>query len=1044
MAIIYDFKKKLAIDFGELIEKAVLPSDLVFGVPTAAPAAIGNASMVEITHPASGEKRTLVYNRANLSTIFENITPGRLVLSLSEPLTSTRDVAVKFGETYGVPIKPEDVNQVELNVGSYILRVEASPESLAYEGSVSFLLYNGGTEGGLPPPTNDFKFENNAVNTGTSGLDMTIPFNYTQSNGRTWAHVPAGGPMLFGNDCKIKACGDYTIDFELFLNQNYSGYLYTFTNNPSGTGSSNTIGTLAFHARRLYEYLVTPTNSPLWSAGETTIPYDRPVRITIRSRNGYSSIWLDGVLKMVYPALQESAQNFLVAFRNGDGSAAQMPNAIGIANLRSWDIGLDNDQLDKLFGKTPDPLKPRNFWPLNNNNWDMGREAFPWLPSMGFTNYGDRFWANSNAPTGAAIGTFFDVSRDYTLQFKVFNPTSAFGDVEGIFTTSGLGDVNHAVKLCQGNFYLGGSNETFTTRQKLTYREQRTVTLRRTGDVYEMWIDEHYLGTCSVPVHSTFLTHFGKANQALGTAWFFADIKFWDRSLSIAELRQLVGPNLQQLTPVLGLLNTSGNTQMIDGNLSTLFNVTANPTAIGSLGAQWAGKWMFGAYYYFAADSINYLKKLKEIYLDKWQSGAWVAKQGQYTQYVRQIYPTRDMILYTNPTQVDTTDLRVRLRGVGNWNDPNGYRWCTELVLMLGDQPELLFPCAASDAALTGITGDTALLDGDNIYGWTAYSAAREGVVEATLPDSFIGRQLRRLDIRFLTDSANWDKKAKYISVDTWDGSKWVEAVKVATAKSALNAPQNESINLPTPITFTNAKMRLRCSEHNGNASGLVSLVDINPMFGDPRPKSEKITPTPLYEFGAYGSLENTGSQDALALSPEQFSVTDYNGEKWLGIKQGTWAQLPVDLAIDKDFTVDFMVVAEPLVSDGNYGTLLSSASGLPYSGPFPAGTLVTWRGITPEVKNTLALSNMGYSGASDSLWRPALSRTPTRVTLRRTGDRFDWYANGNLVWSFTNTTKPAAWRYFGTPVARTQLFRKLRYYDRSMSDSELAELFTK
>lgn len=833
MAIIYDFKKKLAIDFGELIGKAVSVSDLVFDEPMAAPVATGRSTMVKITHTASGEARTIVYNRTSFATIFENLTPGRLVFSSEETIGTTHELIGKFSEAYGVPIAPEDVLDITLNNGSYQLTITADPKSLAYEGKFTILLYNGGTDGGLPPPVNDFRFKGDAKNGGTSGLDMTIPFIYTESHGRTWAHVPAGGPMLFGNDCKIKLCGDYTLDFEILFDQNYSGYLYTFTNNPSGTGSSNTQGTLAFYARKFYEYLVTPTSGGSeWAAGKTEIPWGEPVRITMRARNGYTSFWVNGVMRANYAGMPASANLFLTAFRNVDGGAAQMPQGIGIANLRSWDLGLDNAQLDVLFGKPKDTLKPRNSWSLGGNNYDLGREAYPWLAPMSYSTFGDKTWAASNAAAGSAIGTFLDASRDFTLQFKIFNPTGSFADVEGMFGTASLTDVNAVLKLCIGNFYLGGSTEPFSTRMKLISREQRTITLRRTGDLYEAWVDEFYLGTCSVPAHSTQWTHFGKVGQALGTAWYFSDIKFWDRSLTIPELRSLVGPNIQQLTLVSGLANRSGDAALIDGSTGSVFNATYNPTAIGSLGAVHADKWICGLQYYFVNDSTNWAKKVKEIYLDKWQNGAWVAKQGQYTHAARQGFPSRECIIYDNPTPVDPLDLRVRLRGVSHWGDQFNYRWVSEFMLMVGEKPALIGPWPSGENAMTNVTGDTTLLDGNNINGWTQYAAAREGVVEATLPASFVGLSLQRLDIRFMTDAANWDKKAKWICVDVWENDAWVEKAKVTTKPSGLNAPQNESIVLATPVVFQNQKMRLRCSGNNGNTSNIVSLVDINPMFG--------------------------------------------------------------------------------------------------------------------------------------------------------------------------------------------------------------------
>lgn len=691
---------------------------------------------------------------------------------------------------------------------------------------------------GLPVPTNWFKLEGDASNVGAAGLPMSVPFTYTKEFDRTWAHVPGTAPVPFGNNCRIKTSGDYTIDFELLLDISYGSYLYTLTSGVAGTGAADTAGTLAFHANRLYEYLVTPTSGGDFAAGLTTIPVGEPVRITIRSRNGYSSVWINGVYKTSYPAAASSAGTYLTAFRNADSGVAQMPTGIGIRNLRSWETGLDNSQLGLLFGYTPDPLLPLHHWPLDGRTINLGRETHQWKAAVTYETYNDQVWAVSASASGSALGVSLDTTKDFTMQFDTFNPVGA--GVGHTFDAwfHNQSNATGGLYMGLGEFYINGSDARYSSRQRLEARESRRVTLRRSGTRMDLWVDEYYMGH-STAAGTTMWDYLGySSGYRLTTDWKFAGVKFWDRALSQTELQKLVNSNLIVPELVAGLSNLSGNTTLLDGSFTYpggVFNAKSDPTVIGSLPVKWADKYIYGLYYYYASDSGNYLKKVKNIYLDQLVNGVWTVKASKTTRYVMQDWPGRDTINFEVPVQVPANDLSVRIRTVGNWNDPNGYRWVSDMYLLMGDAPKRLGTWwNAADPKVT-LTGDTSVLQlySAGLYSFTKWRQSRPVEVVAEYASDYQGKSMVDLDLWFPTGvSAELVNKPKYICVDTQVDGVWVEQGRVSTSVPTLNGPINQRYKLSKPIPVpADGKFRIRTEGNHSASDPLVVLYAIEPWF---------------------------------------------------------------------------------------------------------------------------------------------------------------------------------------------------------------------
>lgn len=207
------------------------------------------------------------------------------------------------------------------------------------------------------------------------------------------------------------------------------------------------------------------------------------------------------------------------------------------------------------------------------------------------------------------------------------------------------------------------------------------------------------------------------------------------------------------------------------------------------------------------------------------------------------------------------------------------------------------------------------------------------------------------------------------------------------------------------------------------------------------RPVDAPVAPVPQYHWiDDTGVLDNLGLGGVAPLTSDQFSVVTYLGKKYAAIAQPLFGKLPVALVRSTDFTLDVEIVASK-VPNSNYGTIftnaITSASGA-------TGDIFTWREMVVGFDNVPAFTSIQYGSYSDCLWQPGFDDTPARLTIVKTGNTYDWYRNGVLKWSYTNTTALSALNYFGSSPKRTnQLFRNLRYYNRSLSVDERAALFS-
>lgn len=167
-----------------------------------------------------------------------------------------------------------------------------------------------------------------------------------------------------------------------------------------------------------------------------------------------------------------------------------------------------------------------------------------------------------------------------------------------------------------------------------------------------------------------------------------------------------------------------------------------------------------------------------------------------------------------------------------------------------------------------------------------------------------------------------------------------------------------------------------------------------------------------------------------------EVSWADFAGESWLSMPAANATDIGVDLPIATDFTLDAMLVLNHV---GNSYCEIFTAR----NAKGAVGDLLTWRNIAASHRNAPTISGVGYSTYVDCKAKPFLDDTPTRLTIRRSGNTWSIYQQGVLMWTFTSTAKPAPWRWFSSLTKRRpkQYLRDLKYWPRALTSSEMAIL---
>ena len=196
--------------------------------------------------------------------------------------------------------------------------------------------------------------------------------------------------------------------------------------------------------------------------------------------------------------------------------------------------------------------------------------------------------------------------------------------------------------------------------------------------------------------------------------------------------------------------------------------------------------------------------------------------------------------------------------------------------------------------------------------------------------------------------------------------------------------------------------------------------------------------PLPLHHWPLNGSKVNLG-RSGIAWAGV-LDWVDFVGESWGGVSSVTpLSDIGVNLQIDKDFTIDFKVVANDV---GNvYAEVFRKTNG----GGYATGDMVTWRDMGGgNTMNKPALQNIGYGSVADCHTAQFKNNVSNRMTITRMGDLWTFYQDGVKTWQFTAPTVGSIfWRYFGSATLRSrQYLRELRYWEQALPDATLGQLF--
>ena len=1116
MAIYYDFKEKLAYDFGRVLGKRVEPEDLVIGAREALPTGSAFDSLVEVT--ALGVTRKIAYSRSDIALLISSMTQTELIIDLPEGTSRLYDALDYVNMRFGTRFTTDDVLDAELSPGTYPVWLTAKPTSQHYIGRAQLVFKQAGIPSKIRPAVHIFDLQGNTADTGTEPVDMGVAFNYREVEGKTFAFLKQpSGHVPFDPKLRMRVCGDFTLDMELTLDAAY-GYLYMMVQNAQGNGSSNSYGQLAFYGNKFYHYGYTGTQSAAFSR-MPVIPVNKPTRLTLRSAFGLVNCYINGEYIMDWPIPAASAGIELLGFRNIDGGAAQWPTGCGLRKISYWDSGLSNNELDLLFGKEIPKNRPLLHYPLEKDGRNIGESSVSWPETnLTFVEVMKRKMARC-ASHGGAIGSAMNFNREFTLQFDYYCPTVS-GGYEGIFGDSTGATVNGALKMVYGLLYLHGGQTAFTTTDMIQRGQYVTITIMRGKDgLVHLWCDHKYMGYTILPANCPLITNFGKAGETLNTATnHFADLKFWERSFNMEELKEIISPKAQILTVCPGGTELSGATVIFDGNFGTFWNVTGDPTVSGKIPAEMVGKYIHNFRVHFATDATNFKKKIRNINIDfKDESGNWVTYCSMSTQFCRNAAPDHETIVPIVPFIVPSRDIRIRC--TGNWGDQFGYRWCTEIVLNYGDLKEEQHggkhqpPAPLHHWPLNGKpinkgtngTPLTAAFDyveyGDTL--WASHATPKLQALGVSLPCNTAFTLQFRIVSKVNTGVDLWQgifndstgsEAGPVVKISCNDSpvkdwfpympGTWVFNRVVAKAYKpgsenivtirGLNGTMFIWLN-GVLILITTAPAGFTAWTHIGKAGQFMekntlirdirywdtflSDLELDYLFraaiDEPKPP---VPPPPPPAFNPYPEVRmpkvgwgfddenifaSVGSLTAAAdLSGGEFEVVTFGGEKYFSPKTNS-GLLPTEINVANDFTLDFEIVASPYTTGDPYGVVLSNIRNTdPNAHNAIAGTLMTWRNIT-GVENAPVLQTMGYSGPSDSLFRPGFGEFKTRFTLRRSGNVFTWWRNGVRVWTFSNVTKPAAWKYFGSAIKRAlHLGRKFAYWDVGLSDAEMFKVF--
>lgn len=198
-----------------------------------------------------------------------------------------------------------------------------------------------------PVPLYEWLFNGNANGSGLLDTPLEGPWTFgTDANGNTGGYWNGAANQKFNPELRFRVCGDYTLDITVVWPSAAvaAGYASMME---SVAGVLNT-GDFYWYYGKFYEYLVTPSgNGSPWMAKYPTPVYGQKHRVTVRSLNGTTSLYVNGVLIVTYASPALSLARYITAW--GGAADGKLPNTVMWNKFRYWGFGLTDAQLAEVW-----------------------------------------------------------------------------------------------------------------------------------------------------------------------------------------------------------------------------------------------------------------------------------------------------------------------------------------------------------------------------------------------------------------------------------------------------------------------------------------------------------------------------------------------------------------------------------------------------------------------------------------------------------------------------------------------------------------------
>lgn len=392
----------------------------------------------------------------------------------------------------------------------------------------------------MPTPYHEFLFNGNGTNTGTNKTSLNLPLTYESVRDTNVAHVSGSTAVKFGNDARIKVCGDYTVDFQVVM-KSLPEYL-CFMSISEASKYSN--GSYYFAGGKFYEYGVTPGGSELAQIPIATVGI--PYRVTVVSKAGTSSLYINRTFVRNYPSPAEALNRYLVAFRDGPSHVTQWPESYEIDFIRSWEIGLSDMDLKKLFRAPASPGRPKYGYALNGNVDSHGDvfTPFPVTPTR-YVDVGDAKMAV--VPAGPLPGFTLDINKDFTFSVDVVVSSDRYlTSFANPATSAGAG----ALMFYYGAPYMarwGDSSGTTLPAPSIADGLRHNIKIRCRNGTVELFVDNVRYDKFTNPKNGQVWSGLGDSN-GLSAGWpeacAMSNLQVWEYGLNDSELAGVSGSAL--------------------------------------------------------------------------------------------------------------------------------------------------------------------------------------------------------------------------------------------------------------------------------------------------------------------------------------------------------------------------------------------------------------------------------------------------------------------------------------------------------------------